>query len=105
MSFDEVCAALVREPFHLTMRDIARLTPYQLQQIYLRDDPNGLEGIPEGGEPCSPFKALWLHLKPFGYSDQAIVDRWRQENPQYADQAVVDPGWRPPLHRRPPETA
>lgn len=37
-SFDEVCSALVKEPWGLTLDEVARLNPFQVQHIYFRPE-------------------------------------------------------------------
>lgn len=37
LNFNYVCGILVREPYFLSLEQIRKLTPYQVQQIYAKD--------------------------------------------------------------------
>lgn len=94
MSFAEVCSALVKEPFNLTVPEIARLTDHQLQHVYFRPDANQKwDRLAARGEPVSQFWVFWDHHRRHGMTDDAICALWREKNPGFEKQAVVDPEW------------
>lgn len=75
MTFEQVCKALTRDPWHLTIADIAELTPYQVRNIYFRSD--------ERDQPV-PFYAqakdfFWKVNLDRGMSEAQIVELWREE--------------------------
>ncbi len=81
--FADVCAVLVREPFHLRMHEIAALTDEQLIAVYLRADPRDADRrpkvgeIPPGGKVVNSYRDLfWDTWKARGLTDEQIEARW-----------------------------
>lgn len=91
MSFREVCAVLVGEPYCLSMEQIAKLTDYQLYGIYCypRDDHGRpLPSHPDPAEVEGPvtFEQAFRHgLRQKGYDEAGIEREWQRHQ-----QAVKD---------------
>ncbi len=88
---------LAKEPWGLPLDRAARLTLYQIFQVYFRPDPERARsaGVPEGAVAYGgPFFMYWEFLSRKGVTDAEIVARWRRDYPQYADQAVILPAWK-----------
>lgn len=98
-------STLVKEPFSLPLGQAARLTLYQVFQVYLVPDPARHEEqrFQPQGQPVfmSAFELFWEDLARKGVDDAEIVARWQTLYPSYADQAVIDPHWRADLEDDP----
>jgi hypothetical protein len=103
LSFDEVCAVLVKDPYFLSFDQIARLTDYQLTHILFR--PEAASGLPAGGTPVSDFYAYWLLLRRSGNDDAEVLRRWALERKGREAEAVIDPTWKVPTRGEPERTA
>lgn len=72
----------MKEPFNLTMDQIADLTDYQLLQIYFRPDPNApAPPASDGGDvedPRSIFEKVWARR---GLTPEEIAAKWAAEHP------------------------
>jgi hypothetical protein len=82
LPFADICAVLVREPFHLSIAQIAELTDEQLLDIYLRADPrdDSTPTVNKRGEKLSDFEVFSRVWKRRGWSDEAISKRWAEKN-------------------------
>lgn len=98
MTFEEICAILVNEPFYLSLAQISRLTDYQIWQIYFRPKKKPERDMdrpaPRGERiVASPFMIYWVHEHQRGKADQEIIDRWLVMHPERMAEAVVSPQW------------
>jgi hypothetical protein len=75
VSFEQLCAVLVKEPYNLTLAQIGQLTPYQVRNIYFRS--------PERDQPKPArvqtyreiFWGIWKHR---GLTEEQIAERWQR---------------------------
>ncbi len=96
MSFEEICAILVGEPYYLSLAQIARLTWYQVWQIYFRPRPEAKEreAPPQGQRVfVTPFQLFWIHEHQRGQEDAAIIARWLKDHPERMAEAIVKAEW------------
>jgi len=96
MSISQIAAILVREPFRCSMDEIARMSDYQLQNVFFRMQDPDVE--PEKGYHPAPMKrlrkrgepeeeprplsyqdAFFLHFRNSGMSEADIQARWNKE--------------------------
>jgi hypothetical protein len=79
---------LARDPFHLTLDQIGRLTPWQVRHVYLRDDLDNSTGLPaawQGSATSSPARAkspkeiFWMVWRDWrGLSEEAVQAKWAE---------------------------
>ncbi len=93
MSAAELVAALVNEPFHLRLDDVAKLTDFQLEEVYFRPER---DAKPAGATPVSAFYSYWWALRKSGNDDAEVVRRWQLERPGREPEAVIDLAWEAP---------
>lgn len=83
LTFAEVCEILVREPFCMSLAEIADLDPYQVHHIFFRDKSKRLDraGAASGAAaPMTPatyeqlFRRTW---KARGYADADVDAKWQ----------------------------
>lgn len=84
---------LVKEPFNMSLADIAKLTDYQIVNILFRPEKKQGDGSEES---WSPFRLFWWQLKVSqpGIFDEEIITRWQKLPPkQQNGSPIVDPAW------------
>ena len=70
--FDKVVSVLLREPFSMSIAEVAQLTPYQVRWVVLRtDEDDDAAGCGKNSKPpsLSPRAALLLAARQKGMSD------------------------------------
>lgn len=84
MSFRDVCRVLVREPFNLTMDQIADLSPAVVAEVYLYPDPKKKfeDGFAMGGDMVMDYQDRFVKLWKFrGKKDEEIKEKWKNDFP------------------------
>lgn len=84
-SFQEVCSALVKDPWCLPLSEIGKLNPVQVCDVYFfrkeDDNPNG--ALPKEGGPdrpsSGPKETFWKVWKGWrGLSQEATEKKWQE---------------------------
>jgi hypothetical protein len=82
LSFDDICALLVRDPFRLTEDRIATLTDYQLLYHYFRprdEDGDLARGDQAEGEYATSLESMCKQVwRDRGESDAEIEAHWQR---------------------------
>lgn len=80
----DLCAILAGEPYYLSLDQIAKLTPYQVQEVYFheRDDKGSLKL--DEGKQASPRQMFFARKRRFGLPDWRIAELWAEHQQQQA---------------------
>jgi hypothetical protein len=76
VSFDRVCSALVREPFNMTMAEIGKLTPYQVRNVYFRDEERDQPRVAKSN--VSYKEIFWKTWQRRGLREHQIEVQWQE---------------------------
>lgn len=74
----------MREPFHLTIEQIADLTDYQLARIYLRRDPRDSPAHDASKQMSyrEVYERTWSRR---GLTPEQIEEKWRRDFPDESE--------------------
>jgi hypothetical protein len=82
VSFDQVCAVLVKEPYNLTIAEIGKLTPYQLRHIFFRGQEEERQEQPARPSYRDVFYEVWRRR---GWKEAHIDAKWQEYLREQAD--------------------